>query len=96
MLNITSIPSARVSIIDERTGLISREWFLFFQNLFNLVGGGRNEFSLEDVQLGPTDQGFALTEIVRTEVNACLSEPAAIVPTQSFEKSSRVLLWLSM
>lgn len=51
--NITNIPAPRVPIIDDRTGLISREWYRFFFNLFNLTGGGSNETSLQDVQVGP-------------------------------------------
>jgi hypothetical protein len=51
--NITNIPSARVEIIDSRTGMISREWYRFFLNLFNLAGGGGNQTSLDDLQLGP-------------------------------------------
>jgi len=51
--NITNIPSARVEIIDSRTGMISREWYRFFLNLFNLAGNGGNQTSLDDLQLGP-------------------------------------------
>lgn len=51
--NITNIPAPRVPIIDERTGLMSREWYRFFLNLFNLTGGGSNATSLQDVQVGP-------------------------------------------
>lgn len=29
----------RVPLLDPRTGLVSREWFLFFQGLFYRVGG---------------------------------------------------------
>lgn len=29
----------RVPLIDSRTGLISREWFLFFQGVFERIGG---------------------------------------------------------
>ena len=54
--NITNIPSARVEIIDSRTGMISREWYRFFLNLFNLAGGGGNQTSLDDLQLGPPPQ----------------------------------------
>ena len=50
--NITNIPAPRVPIIDERTGLLSREWYRFFFNLFNLTGNG-NWASLQDLQLGP-------------------------------------------
>jgi hypothetical protein len=51
--NITNIPSARVEIIDSRTGMVSREWYRFFLNLFNLAGNGGNPVSLDDLQIGP-------------------------------------------
>jgi hypothetical protein len=37
--NITKIPSARVVLVDGRTGLISREWFRFFNNIYTISGG---------------------------------------------------------
>lgn len=51
--NITNIPAPRVNFIDERTGLMSREWYRFFLNLFTLTGGGTNPTSLEDLQVAP-------------------------------------------
>jgi len=51
--NITNIPSNRVEFIDSRTGLVSREWYRFFLNLFNLSGAGGNQTSLDDLQVGP-------------------------------------------
>lgn len=54
--NITNIPSNRVEIIDPRTGVVSREWYRFFLNLFNLAGGGGNQTSLDDLQVGPPPQ----------------------------------------
>lgn len=51
--NITNIPSNRVEFIDSRTGMVSREWYRFFLNLFNLAGGGGNQTSLDDLQLAP-------------------------------------------
>jgi hypothetical protein len=54
--NITNIPSNRVEIIDPRTGMVSREWYRFFLNLFNLAGGGGNQTSLDDLQIGPPPQ----------------------------------------
>jgi hypothetical protein len=53
MPNTTSIPAPRVGFIDERTGLMSREWYRFFLNLFTLTGSGGNAITLDDVQLGP-------------------------------------------
>lgn len=52
-LNLTQIPSSRVPFIDERTGLMSREWYRFFINLFTLTGDGSNTTSITDLQLGP-------------------------------------------
>lgn len=59
MPNITNIPAPRVPIIDDRTGLMSREWYFFFLNLFTLTGGGSNDVSLQDVQLGPPQQDIS-------------------------------------
>jgi len=38
--NTTNITPPRVPILDQRTGLISREWYRFFLNLFTNTGGG--------------------------------------------------------
>jgi hypothetical protein len=54
--NITNIPSNRVEFIDSRTGMVSREWYRFFLNLFNLAGNGGNQISLDDLQVGPPPQ----------------------------------------
>lgn len=51
--NITNIPAPRVPLIDDRTGLMSREWYRFFLNLFTLTGSGSDTTTLQDVQLGP-------------------------------------------
>ncbi len=53
MLNITNIPAPRVDFIDPRTGLMSREWYRFFLNLFTLTGTGGNQVSLDELQFGP-------------------------------------------
>ncbi|CAB4161336.1 hypothetical protein UFOVP773_45 [uncultured Caudovirales phage] len=55
-LNITNIPAPRVPFIDERTGLMAREWYRFFLNLFVLTGSGNNPVSLEELQIGPPNQ----------------------------------------
>ena len=59
--NITNIPSNRVDFIDARTGLVSREWYRFFLNLFNLAGAGGNQTSLDDLQVGPPPQADTTT-----------------------------------
>jgi hypothetical protein len=52
-LNITSIPAPRTPLTDPNTGLLSREWYRFFLNLFDLTGGGNSPTSITDLQIGP-------------------------------------------
>jgi len=52
-LNVTTIPAPRTPLTDPATGLLSREWYRFFLNLFDLTGAGTNPTSLEDLQIGP-------------------------------------------
>jgi hypothetical protein len=52
-INITNVTPPRVPLTDARTGLVSREWYRFFLNMFQLVGQGQNQISLLDVQYGP-------------------------------------------
>jgi len=41
MLNITQIPAPRVDLINPATGLMSREWFVFFNNIYTIVGANQ-------------------------------------------------------
>jgi len=61
--DITNIPAPRVEFIDPRTGLMAREWYRFFFNLFNLTGGGANDTSLADLQVGPPAINQVLGEL---------------------------------
>jgi hypothetical protein len=38
--NITQITAPRVELLDPKTGLMSREWYRFFYNLYVITGGG--------------------------------------------------------
>ena len=49
--NITKIPAPRVPLFEEGTGLISREWFRFFNNQFQLTGGGTTQATTADLEL---------------------------------------------
>lgn len=51
MPNITKIPAPRVPLFEEETGLISREWFRFFNNQFLLTGGGTTQATIADLEL---------------------------------------------
>ena len=52
MLNITNIPAPRVAVIDPATGLMSREWYRFFLNIFVMTGSGSATVTLTDLQDG--------------------------------------------
>lgn len=56
MPDITNIPPQRVPFIDERTGLISREWYRFLLNLFQITGSGTSDTNTVDLQLAPQAQ----------------------------------------
>ena len=60
---LTNITPPRVPLTDSRTGLISREWYRFFFNLFQLTGSGTNYTSLTDLQVGPPPQELDLTTV---------------------------------
>ena len=85
MPNITNIPSSRVEIIDSRTGLVSREWYRFFLNLFQLTGGGSTDVTLEDLQLVPVPtDASSQVDALRTEIG--VGPPT--IPPQSFTNYS--------
>ena len=45
MLNITNIPSARVLLVDDDKR-VTRDWYRFLLNLFELTGGGKHSATL--------------------------------------------------
>jgi hypothetical protein len=49
--DVTQIPAPRVDFIDKRTGLMSREWYRFFVNIYDIAGGGGSSVSLADLQV---------------------------------------------
>lgn len=55
--NITKIPSARVALLDPETGLISREWFRFFNNVYAISGG--STLGITQVENGGTSASTA-------------------------------------
>ena len=55
--NITKIPAPRVELVDQRTGLISREWFRFFNNIYVITGG--NTQGITQIQNGGTGASTA-------------------------------------
>lgn len=93
-MNITNIPAPRVDFIDPRTGLMAREWYRFFLNLFLLVGEGTNSTSLTDLQVLPDipDVSSLVTEAIQ---QGQLSAPVNHNQQQA-DKYNRVMAWLSI
>lgn len=52
--DLTQITPPRVPLINERTGLISREWYRFFLNMFDKTSGSTS--SLSDLEVSPQAQ----------------------------------------
>jgi len=77
-LNVTKIPAPRVAIIDPNTGLISREWYRFFLNLFDLTGAGTNPTTLDELQLNPPT-------VTIDEINAIINRASNADLAPSYE-----------
>ena len=73
MPDITQIMPPRVPLLDERTGLISREWYRFLFNQFEKVGS--SAASLEDLQLGPVETDSFVFEFIKNITQFAI-EPA--------------------
>lgn len=39
-VNVTQIPAPRVPLLNAQTGAVSMEWFLWFNNIYTITGGG--------------------------------------------------------
>lgn len=63
MPNTTIMPPQRVPVIDSRTGLMSREWYRFFMNLYILTGSGNNDTTISDLQIEPLISNDSLIPI---------------------------------
>lgn len=75
--NITKIPASRVPVTDPQTGLVSRDWYRFFFNLFNLTGAGNNPVSLDDLQVGPSNDQNASLAALEDQVQGLAVAPPA-------------------
>jgi hypothetical protein len=75
--NITQIPAPRVPFIDERTGQISREWFRFLNNQFQLTGGGTTQTTIADLELAPALAANVEDElaVVKNQIDGIYKEP---------------------
>jgi hypothetical protein len=89
-LNVTTIPAPRTPLTDPATGLLSREWYRFFLNLFDLTGQGSNPTSLEDLQVGPpfatVDEITNSTDIKIQEFATSPSQDALLAQIAELQK----------
>lgn len=67
----------RVPLVDPRTGLMSREWYLFFQAMFFRIGGTNGPSSDDVLQGIPEELGAA--ELLAIQLSA--SDASAQFPT---------------
>lgn len=67
------ITPPRVPFLSEKTGLIAREWYLFFLSLYDQTAG--SDLSLDDLQKGPANTG--VDYIALDQVNDLKQSPSA-------------------
>jgi hypothetical protein len=53
MANVTNITPPRVPVVDPDTGIITRDWYRFFSNLFNITGAGTTQTTITDLLVTP-------------------------------------------
>ena len=72
---LTQIPAPRVPLIDMRTGLVSREWFRFFNNIYVLTGGDtEGVIPISSGGTGATSASQARANLQAGTVNRVLGE----------------------
>lgn len=78
MADTTSIPAARVPLLEPGSNIMSREWYRFMNNQFGQTGGGTTALSLSDLELAPLNEadGGALSEDVQVLLSAPATEAA--------------------
>jgi hypothetical protein len=81
MPNITNITPPRVPLTDPRTGLIAREWYLFFLSLYDQTGGSTT--SLEDIQKGPPAETVDANAILSAAQLSSGTLPSDLAPLET-------------
>lgn len=69
MPNITNITPPRVPVVDPQTGLVTRDWYRFFANLFNITGAGTTQTSITDLLVSPPSAGGTMSYQDEDNVN---------------------------
>lgn len=82
MADITSIPAARVPVLEPGSNIMSREWYRFLFNQFGQTGSGTTDISISDLSLAPFSgaEAEAAMDLVRADVQGLLSAPPTYRP----------------
>lgn len=88
----TQIPAPRVSIIDPNTGLMSREWFRFFVNLYNLADRTQTDPGVEELKIGPSASILESDlAVVQQALQSLASTPYSYVDVASIDNAIQSL-----
>ena len=68
----------RVALVDPRTGMVAREWYLFFQGVFNRIGGATGESTTDIVASLFEDAGSSETNATLFATEQALSQYPAV------------------
>lgn len=73
----------RVALTDPRTGMVSREWYLFFQGVFTRIGGANGASSTDIVASLFEDAGSSETNAMLFELEQSVGQASAplLIPT---------------
>lgn len=91
MPNATNITPPRVPVVDPATGLVTRDWYRFFANLFTLTGAGQNSTTLDDIQVGPATDGGGDIGVIAQDIQALAVAP----PTTPHSSNDRYGVFIS-
>jgi len=74
--NVTRLPAQRVPLVDEKMpGLVSRDWYRFFQRLFELTGAGSDATTITDTQIAPLTDAGAEISILDNKIQRLQTAP---------------------
>jgi len=94
--DITQIPAPRVPFIDERTKLISREWYRWFINIFNLTGAGQSDATIIDLLITPPNTTNQEAKFAESEKQLQSLEMKAVMWESYIAESEKQLQSLEM
>ena len=81
MAEATSIPAARVPLLEPNSNVMSREWYRFLFAVFGQTGGGATAISLGDLELSPFSDAetSAALGALTSDVQGLMLQPPPLV-----------------